>query len=123
MSHPTVSDEDARQFACEWIDAWNAHNLEEIIAHYAATVTLISPVAARLLPASEGRISGIEALRNYFARGLAAYPNLRFELIDVYRGVKSVVLLYRNQSGSTTAEFMEFDEAGKVERVVANYRA
>lgn len=123
MSHPTVSDDDARQFAREWIDAWNAHNLEEIVAHYATTATLISPIAARLLPDSGGQISGIEALRNYFARGLAAYPNLRFELIDVYRGLKSVVLLYRNQSGSTTAEFMEFDDEGKVVRVVANYRA
>jgi hypothetical protein len=33
------------------------------------------------------------------------------------------VLYYKNQVGTTTAEFMEFSEFGKVIRVVANYKA
>ena len=62
-----------------------------------------------------------EALRAYFARGLAAYPDLRFELIDVMWGLSSVVLYYANQKGTKTGEFMEFGSDGKVLRVVANY--
>jgi hypothetical protein len=31
------------------------------------------------------------------------------------------VLCYTNQKGTKTAEFMEFDEAGMIVRVVANY--
>ena len=49
------------------------------------------------------------------------YPNLRFELIDVMRGVSSVILYYTNQKGAKTGEFMEIDSQGKVMRVVANY--
>jgi hypothetical protein len=52
---------------------------------------------------------------------LEAYPNLKFELVDVMWGVSSVVLYYVNQKGSKTGEFMEFDGNQKVVRVVANY--
>jgi hypothetical protein len=38
-------------------------------------------------------------------------------------GLNSVVLYYKNQKGTRTAEFMELSVAGKVARVVANYSA
>jgi predicted ester cyclase len=66
-------------------------------------------------------VAGKEAVRSYFARGLEAYPNLTFELLDVMCGVSSVVLYYVNQKGTRTGEFMEFDANQKVFRVVANY--
>jgi predicted ester cyclase len=62
-------------------------------------------------------------LRDYFQRGLEAYPELHFHLEDVLSGVNSVVLYYTNQKGSRTAEFMELSASGKVARVVANYSA
>jgi hypothetical protein len=37
--------------------------------------------------------------------------------------LRSVVLYYINHNGTRVAEFMELSEAGKVERVVANYNA
>lgn len=40
---------------------------------------------------------------------------------DVMPGLASVVLCYKNQSGTKTAEFMEFAANGKVAGVVANY--
>ena len=67
-------------------------------------------------------IRGKAALRSYFQRGLEAYPNLHFELLDFMCGLSSVVLRYVNQRGTKSAEFMEFGaQAGKVVRVVANY--
>jgi predicted ester cyclase len=66
-------------------------------------------------------VAGREALRSYFQRGLEAYPNLAFELVDVMWGLTSVVLCYVNQKGTKSGEFMEFDDSGKVIRVVANY--
>jgi predicted ester cyclase len=68
-------------------------------------------------------VAGKDALRRYFSRGLEAYPNLTFELLDVLWGVSSVLLFYRNQNGSRTGEFMELDASGKIVRVVANYSA
>jgi predicted ester cyclase len=52
---------------------------------------------------------------------LAAYPELQFRLEDVFWEVSSVVLCYKNQRGTRTAEYMELSAAGKVARVVANY--
>jgi hypothetical protein len=64
---------------------------------------------------------GKDALRSYFKLGLAAYPNLAFELVDVMWGISSVVLYYVNQKGTKSGEFMELDSEQKVIRVVANY--
>jgi hypothetical protein len=107
--------------AREWISAWNAHDLERILAHYSDDVELSSPLVAKLTGPSEGTIRGKAALRDYFARGLQAYPSLRFDLIRLYPGVRSCVVEYRSVDGLFSAELMEFDAQGKVRRVLAHY--
>ncbi|MGC2617826.1 MAG: nuclear transport factor 2 family protein [Acidobacteriaceae bacterium] len=116
-----LSKEEAQQFASDWIESWNSRDLEAILAHYAPNVVLTSPAAARLLNNPAGSIEGIAALRAYFQRGLEAYPHLAFELREVLCGVNSVVLYFKNQLGSHTAEYMELDRDRKIVRVVANY--
>lgn len=116
-----LTETEARKFALEWVEAWNAHDLDAILAHYAPEVVLTSPVAVEILKEPSGTVAGAAALRSYFQRGLEAYPNLNFELLDVLRGHSSVVLYYVNQKGTKTAEFMELDADRKVVRVVANY--
>jgi ketosteroid isomerase-like protein len=116
-----LTEDNARNLASHWIRAWNAHDLDEIMSHYAEDVVLVSPVAARILNDPSGAVTGKEALRAYFKRGLDVYPNLKFDLIDVMCGVSSVILYYKNQKGGKTGEFMEIDSQGKIVRVVANY--
>jgi len=116
-----LTENKARKFAKDWIEAWNSHDLDAIMRHYAANVRLTSAVAARLLNDSSGTLTGIDALRGYFRKGLEVYPELSFELLDVMWGISSVVLYYRNHVGTKSGEFMEFDGDDKVTRVVANY--
>jgi ketosteroid isomerase-like protein len=116
-----LSKTEALQFAHGWVRAWNSHDLDAVMSHYAPEVVLTSPTAAKLLGDPSGTVAGKEAVRSYFARGLEAFPNLTFELLDVMWGVSSVVLYYVNQKGTKTGEFMEFDVNQKVFRVVANY--
>ena len=116
-----LSETEARQFAHSWIQAWNSHDLDAVMSHYAVEIVLTSPTAAKLLNDPSGTVRGKDAVRNYFERGLEAYPNLNFELLDVMWGVSSVILYYTNQKGAKTGEFMEIDSKGKVVRVVANY--
>jgi len=116
-----LTESQVRQFAGDWLRAWNSHDLDAIMSHYAPEIVLTSPVAARLLNDPMGAVTGELALRNYFKRGLEAYPNLAFELLDVMWGLSSVVLYYKNQKGTTTGEFMELDANLKVIKVVANY--
>jgi predicted ester cyclase len=116
-----VTKDEAWKLAKEWIAAWNAHDLELILTHYEEAVELTSPVAAQLLGVADGRVIGRANLRAYFQRGLEAYPELRFELEDVMWGLNSMVLCYKNQKGTRSAEFMELSVNRKVARVVANY--
>jgi hypothetical protein len=101
--------------------AWNAHDLERILTHYSEDVELSSPFVAKLTGRSESILRGKMALRDYFARGLQAYPTLRFDFIRLYAGVQSCVLEYHSVNGVRTAELMEFDAQGKVRRVLAHY--
>jgi ketosteroid isomerase-like protein len=110
-----------REFAKDWVEAWNSHDLERILEHYADDIVLTSPVAAERLGDPSGTVRGKAALESYFAIGLAAYPELRFDLVDVMWGVGSVVLYYVNQRGTMTGEVMELDADGRVTRVLANY--
>jgi len=116
-----LTEEQARQLADHWIAAWNSHDLEEIMSHYEDDVTLVSPVALKLLNVPSGMIKGKDALRAYFAKGLEFFPDLNFELIDLMWGVNSLVLYYKNQKGVKAGEFMEIGPTGKVIGVVANY--
>ena len=111
----------AREFAQDWVDAWNSHDLEQILTHYDDEVLLVSPVALKLL-GGDGTVRGKAALRGYFLRGLEAFPNLRFDLIDALWGVETIVVYYiNNVRGSKTAEVMLLNAAGKIRQVWANY--
>jgi hypothetical protein len=112
---------EAEEFAEQWLSAWNSHDLDALMSHYGPEVVLTSPVAQRLLNDASGTVAGKDALRSYFKRGLEAYPDLKFELLDVMWGISSVVLYYVNQKGTKSGEFMELDADRKVIRVVANY--
>lgn len=120
-SHIPLQPSFVQTFAPDWIDAWNSHDIDRILAHYAPNVVLTSPVAQRILQ-GDGNVRGIEALRAYFTRGLQAFPDARFELIDTLAGIETIVLYYRNQlRDGKTAEAMLFNNEGKVARVWANY--
>ena len=102
--------EEAWSLANEWIAAWNAHDLDAIMAHYDETIELISPVAAQLLALPDGKVSGKVNLRAYFQRGLEFYPQLQFRLEDVLWGIDSVVLYYTNQKGNAVRRFRQTEK-------------
>jgi len=111
----------AREFAQDWVDAWNSHDLERILTHYDDQVLLVSPIALKLL-GGDGTVRGKSALREYFLRGLAAFPDLRFNLIETLWGTETIVVYYiNNVRGSKTAEVMLLNSAGKIQHVWANY--
>ncbi len=116
-----LTQEIALSLAKEWIAAWNAHDLDEIMSHYDDQVVLVSPIAAKILDDSSGTVNGKEALRAYFKKGIEVYPDLKFELVDVMWGLSSVVLYYINQKGTKSGEFMEVGATGLVTKVIAHY--
>lgn len=96
-------------FADDWVRAWNAHDVEAVLAHFHEDVLFSSPVAARVLPDSGGVVRGKDALRRYWTTALAGMPDLHFEVLDVYRGESVLVIHYRNQRGGLVNEVLIFD--------------
>ena len=102
-------------FAQHWLEAWNAHDLETLLGHFADQVVFTSPVAAQLLTGSDGVIRGKEALRAYWTEGLRRIPDLHFDLVGVYAGVEAIVINYRNQRGGLVNEVLRFADGLVIE--------
>jgi ketosteroid isomerase-like protein len=112
---------DHREFAAEWVSAWNSHDLERVLSHYEEDIVLTSPRIKLILGKEDGTIRGKPALRDYMGRALQKIPDLRFTLDRVFSGVNAVVLEFHTNDGRHGAEFMEFGRNGRVARVSANY--
>jgi hypothetical protein len=121
VMNATMSEEFASKFAAEWISAWNRRDLDTLLKHYADDVEFTSPFVQRILGNESSTLKGIDAVREYFSRALAAYPRLHFGLFGVYSGARSIVVQYRSVAGLLAAESMEFNETRKVCRVHAHY--
>jgi ketosteroid isomerase-like protein len=111
----------ARRFAEQWYTAWNAHDLNAILDHYADDVEMVSPLVSALTGSDDNTIAGKAALRTYFAAGLEKYPALHFEPIELFVGVDSLVLHYRGAGGNLAAEVVFLDSHDKVARYFAHY--
>lgn len=99
---------EAAAFARTWADEWNAHDLDAILTRYAADVVFRSPVAVQVLGVPDGTIRGIDALRKYWSAGLAANPDLRFEVLEVFEGIDTLVIRFRSEKGEARAEVLTF---------------
>ncbi len=116
-----ISPEKTARIAKDWIDAWNRHDLDSILSHYAEEVEFTSPFAVRLMGEPSGTIKGKDRLREYFDKGLKAYPDLKFELLKVFTGVGSLTIYYRSVKGMLAAEVMFPGSDGRIETVIVHY--
>jgi hypothetical protein len=115
-----ISQDLIADFEREWIEAWNAHDLDRILSHYRDDVRFLSPIAARF-GAPHGELRGRRALREYFARGLATYPALQFQPIAAFGGIRSIALYYRSVENRAAIEVMDLDARGQVRGAAAHY--
>lgn len=115
-----ISSEFARHFAEDWVAAWNAHDLERILAHYSDDFEMSSPIIIQLAGEPSGVLHGKEAIGAYWRTALTKVPDLHFDLIAVMAGVNSVVLHYRGHRG-LAAEIFYFNADGKVVKAAAHY--
>lgn len=111
---------DPSLFAAEWCAAWNAHDLDRVLAHFHDDVIFTSPIAASLLPETDGVIRGKAALRAYWKEGLRRIPDLHFTVAAVFAGIDTLVIQYRNQKGVDVSEVLVFD-AGLVRQGHGTY--
>lgn len=112
----------AFKFTEDWVAAWNLHDLEKILSHYADDFTLESPMALQRIPSSNGTLSGKEAIGVYWKGGLEAMPDLFFEVYEVLIGVNGLTIYYINHATERkAAEVFFFNETGKVSKSFVYY--
>lgn len=110
----------AEGFAQEWVDDWNAHDLERILSHYEDDFEMSSPSIRSLYGEASGKLKGKEAIGDYWALALERNPTLHFELLHVLTGAQSITLVYNGVRG-LAAETFVFSTSGKVSSAYAHY--
>ena len=105
----------------DWLDAWNAHDLDRILALYAEDCVMVSPNIAGLGVGLSGVVHGKVALRAYWRGALQRQPDLRFDLLDVFVSPDSIVIRYRNHHGREICEFLRFDPTGLILQGAAHH--
>ncbi|MFC0181611.1 SnoaL-like domain-containing protein [Pseudarcicella hirudinis] len=112
----------ADEFARHWVASWNTHNLDNILEHYSEDFSIETPMALRLLPQTEGKLQGKDAIRAYWKIGLERIPDLEFELLDLLLGINGLTIYYFNKAtGKKSVEIMFFNEQMKVHKVFVHY--
>jgi ketosteroid isomerase-like protein len=119
-----ISADWARQFAAEWIAAWNAHDLERILSHYSDDFEMQSPLIIDRMGVSSGILKGKEAIRPYWQKGLDARPPLQFMLRDMLVGIDTIAIYYLSITrNKMVAEFLRFNDRGQVVHGAGLYSA
>ncbi len=116
-----IQAEFAERFAHEWIEAWNAHDLDAVLTHYTDDFEMSSPFITAFRPESGGTLRGKEAVRAYWSAALEKYSDLHFVLEDIFVGADSIALTYTSVLDKKAVEVFFFDENGKVFKAVAHY--
>jgi len=107
-----MTTEAAQRWAEQWIDDWNRHDVDAVLAHFADDVEFSSPLVTQVMGHADGIVRGRDELRTYWTRALATRPDLRFELVDVHVGAGCLAVRYRNQAGRVATEIEVFDADG-----------
>lgn len=109
------------EFARRYYAAWNARDLDAILALYADDIEFSSPYIAALGFSADGVIHGKAMLRLYFEKALERAPQLTFTPEALMVGARGHTLIYRNHRGERAAEHHELDAVGLIVRADATY--
>ena len=112
---------EAKRFAEDWIRDWNSHDMDAILSHYADDFEMQSPVIAQIAGEPSGILRGKKKVGAYWSQALKKFPDLRFFLVAVLRGMHSLTLYYRGVDGKLAAEVFFFNGEGKIEKGIAHY--
>ncbi len=82
------------EIAHAWLTAFNAHDVEALVALYDEHCTHTSPKIRALHPETGGQLVGRPALRTWWADAIKRLPGLRYEATAVTASDDRVVLEY-----------------------------
>jgi hypothetical protein len=98
--------------AIDWIDACNGRDIDALTPLYAenATLTLADP-------SGRGETVCLRCrgdIMTYWRRLFATNPDIAVQLVEIYPGYDSVVLVYYDQFCRRVSEFLRFGDDGRI---------
>lgn len=91
------------EIAEHWVEAWNNSSLETFIDLHSNDVELISSLALRLFPESNGRIQGKKTLYDYWGIVRERLPKIHFKIDRMMMSDLKVVLYLSTENNPTKA--------------------
>ena len=103
--------------AHRWFDAFNAHNLEQLLALYDENAEHFSPKLKIRKPETDGLIKGKNALRDWWQDAFDRLPTLNYKVTSLTANENRVFMEYvrkvENEEDMLVAEVLEIKD-GKI---------
>jgi hypothetical protein len=115
-----LTKEFAEQFSTEWIDSWNAHDVDRVLSHYTDDFEMASVYIIQIAGEPSGKLKGKDAVGTYWRTALERMPTLHFEHFSTLVGVESITIYYKGARGMA-AEVFFFNAELKVWKCCAHY--
>ena len=117
MTLGSVSSFEPDAFAREWAQAWNARDLDRVLAHFSDAIVFSSPKAVDAV--GQPTVRGKPALRAYWERALTQISALEFFVVAAMwdASVRRLAIIYDrkvNGRADRAIELLTFDTRGVV---------
>jgi SnoaL-like domain len=112
---------DIRRHAGSWLAAWNAHDLDAIMACYSEDVDFVASTVIQRWGRDDGRLLGRTELRRHFELGLELAPHLTFTEEAFLSGPVGYALLYRRENNNRVVDVVELNSNGQAAKVRSFY--
>lgn len=117
-----LTSEKAKQIGERWLMLWNEHSVDEYLTQYRHDVVLVSSVALRLFPESNGRLTDKSLLKDYWELVRAKYPNFKFKLDKLSYFENKVLVFYSTLDNRTKAiGILTVDDNDEIYKVEVSY--
>jgi hypothetical protein len=112
---------DIRRHADSWLAAWNAHDLDAIMACYSEDVEFVASTVIQRWGREDGRLQGRSELRRHFELGLQLAPHLTFTEEAFLSCPDGYALLYLRENNNRVLDVVELNANGQAAKVRAFY--
>ncbi len=113
--------DEAFEHAQQWADAWNTHDLDQILSFYADDIVFEVSTAVIRWQKPDGKLRGKDELKRHFGLGLELAPQLRFEIETVFLAPSGYAVLYRRDNGNRVVDCVTLNRDGLASHAIAYY--
>jgi hypothetical protein len=101
-------------FAQGWLNAWNSHDIDEVLDCYADNFIMVSPVVNGITGDGLGLFYAKKDFKVLCLKIFEEIPELKFELIATEIGVRSLSIYYTSQKFKLTIDVFEIEARWKI---------